>query len=84
MRRLPTAKSENNLCYLLQIFLLKLSSQRMLTYFVQESIIELMTSCLGGWDSAALFMLNKQQIYFFVKSQPAKQEVSHTSHFTVS
>ena len=56
----------------------------MLTYFVQESIIELMTSCLGGWDSAALFMLNKQQIYFFVKSQPAKQEVSHTSHFTVS
>ena len=56
----------------------------MLTYFVQESIIELMTSCLGGWDSAALFMLNKQQIYFFVKSQPAKQEVSNTSHFTVS
>ena len=36
-----------------------------LTYFIRGSITVHLTSCLTCLDSAALLMLNKQQIYFF-------------------
>ena len=41
------------------------TKQRTLTYFLRESIIVRLTSCLTGFDSAALHMFNQQQMYLF-------------------
>ena len=62
------------------------SSHRTLAYFVSGSITVWLTSCLSGLDSAALLMLNQQQIYLFGQiksSQTGGQQYSDTSPYEV-
>ena len=40
--------------------------ERIVTYFVRESITVRLTSCLTGSESAALLSWNNQQVYLFV------------------
>ena len=61
--------------------------QRTLTHFVRGSITVWLTSGLTGFDSAALFMFNQQQIYLFGQiqtSQTGGQLHSDTSPYKVS
>ena len=58
-----------------------------LIYFVKGSITVQLTSCLTGFDSAALLMFNQQQIYLFgwiQISQIGGQLYSDTSPYKVS
>ena len=58
-----------------------------LTYFIRGIINERLTSCFTCLDSAALFMLNYQQIHLFgwiQTSQTVGQLYSNTSPYEVS
>ena len=60
--------------------------QRTLTHFKRRRIPVWQTSCLTGLDSAALLMLNQQQIYLFGQiksSQTGGQQYSDTSPYEV-
>ena len=61
--------------------------QETLTYFVRGSITVRLTSCLTGYDSAAMFVFNSQQIYSFDQIQPSHaggQPYRDTSPYEVS
>ena len=53
--------------------------KRTLTYFIRGSITEWLASCMTGLDSAALLMINQQQIYLFSQNQ-----TSHIGDHTYS
>ena len=53
-------------------------NQRTQTYFLRGSINVWLTSCSLYLDSAALLVLNLQQIYLFGQIQTSQTEVSDT------